>query len=540
MSTPIKPVKPPDLTDVGGPFAGKTEPLPEALGEQPERAAPASPTPQQRPRPNKSARQGRALRLDDVEPWPDPVDGPAIFSDVLTTLGRYVVLPGNAPAAIALWAALTYLTDVVDVLPRLLVTSPTRACGKSRLLALLGAIVRRPLPASSITPSAVFRVIEAAHPTLLLDELDNARLDENAELRAILNSGHERSNAWTVRNVGEQHEARHFSTWAPVAFASIGRLPDTVASRCITVGMRRRVPSEKVERLRGSRLSGELEHLRRRLARWCQDHAEAVRDSDPTLPALLEDREADNWTPLLAIADAIAGHWPILARRAAEDLAGAKDNEAAAVLLLGDLRDLFQQRKVACLASEDVVAALVAIDSRPWPEWYGGKPITKRGVARLLAPFGVQSRNLRLRDRVVKGYDLSDLRESFARYLRVSSATTLRAAPAAGETSILDALHIRHVADGENTASTNNDGPRSAVADIKPSEAGVGDESPLEEGPPGWLECGELEPACVPSVPAEESLSLQGQHRRDAARGQGGRAGSLEQLNLGGDEVGHA
>src|SRR5439155_3818534 len=141
------------------------------------------------------------------------------------------------------------------------------------------ALTQRPLPTSSITPSALFRAIDAMKPTLLLDEMDNGRLHDDPDLRAVLNSGHTRGSASVLRNVGEQHEPRHFSTWAPVAFACIGRLPDTVESRCVPVEMRRRARSERVDRMREDRLAADLESLRRGLARWSQDNATVVREA---------------------------------------------------------------------------------------------------------------------------------------------------------------------------------------------------------------------------------------------------------------------
>src|SRR5438094_4926678 len=96
-------------------------------------------------------RQGRSLRLADAEPWPDPVDGETLFAEIVASLKRYVVLPPGADVAIALWIAITYLTDHVDVLPRLSLTSPTRACGKSRTLAVIGALACRALHASSVS-----------------------------------------------------------------------------------------------------------------------------------------------------------------------------------------------------------------------------------------------------------------------------------------------------------------------------------------------------------------------------------------------------
>jgi hypothetical protein len=364
-----------------------------------------------------NAMQGGALKLDDVEPWPETVDGPPLFAEIVLTIEQFVVMRRSAAMTVALWCAITYLTDAVDVLPRLSITSPTRECGKSRLLAVVGALVQRPLVASSITPAALFRAIQAARPTLLLDEMDNARLVENDELRAILNSGHTRASAWTVRTVGEQHEPRQFSTWAPIGFASIGSLPDTITSRSVRVPLRRRRPSERVLPMRESRLTAELEPLRRRLARWCTDHAQGVAGANPALPDALADRAADNWAPLLAIAHQIGGDWPQRALGAAVAEVGQSARESLGEMLLRDIRDIFHERRIDRLPSRDLAASLGSMESRPWPDMGGGRPITQRGIARLLAPFGMEPRNLKLPAGVVaKGYHAEQFQEAWEAY----------------------------------------------------------------------------------------------------------------------------
>jgi hypothetical protein len=88
-----------------------------------------------------------------------------------------------------LWVAHTYLLDRFLVSPRLGVRSPTKGCGKTLLLDVLGRLVLRPLPAANVTSSAIFRVIEGHCPTLLVDEADTFLYD-NDELRGVLNSGH--------------------------------------------------------------------------------------------------------------------------------------------------------------------------------------------------------------------------------------------------------------------------------------------------------------------------------------------------------------
>ena len=79
------------------------------------------------------------------------------------------------------------------------------------------------LNAANITVAAVFRTVEAARPTLLIDEA-NSFLKDNDELRGVINSGHARDGQ-VIRLVGDEHEPRVFWTWCPVAIAAIGGLP---------------------------------------------------------------------------------------------------------------------------------------------------------------------------------------------------------------------------------------------------------------------------------------------------------------------------
>jgi hypothetical protein len=85
-------------------------------------------------------------------------------------------------------------------------------------LSLLGAFVARPLPTANMTTATMFRVIEAARPTLLVDEADTF-LSEAEELRGIINAGHCRASATVLRTVDapDGYEVREFSVWAPMA-----------------------------------------------------------------------------------------------------------------------------------------------------------------------------------------------------------------------------------------------------------------------------------------------------------------------------------
>lgn len=360
--------------------------------------------------------QGQAVGFENPELWPEPVDGAALLREVAAVLTRYVALPAHADVAAALWSIHAHALAAADISPILSLVSPEKRCGKTRTLSVLSRLVPRPLPTSNITPAALFRSIELFSPTLLIDEAETF-LGEREELRGVLNSGHSRDGAFVVRTTGDDHEPRRFSTWAAKAVALIGRLPDTLTDRSIVIPMRRRAPDEQIERLRLGR-PGVFVELCRRAARWAVDRLAELRAADPEVPSEISDRAADNWRPLLAIADLAGGEWPRRARQAALALCGAEDSQdGACEQLLGDIRDAFRERGVARIFTEDLLADLCAREDRPWREWRHGNRLTAIQLAKLLKPFGIRPRSMRDGGGNAKGYELAAFADAFGRYL---------------------------------------------------------------------------------------------------------------------------
>jgi hypothetical protein len=184
-----------------------------------------------------------SLSVPEIEPWPQAVDGETLLTDLVNAFGSLLSLPPGAAVALALWVIFSHAIDIFDIAPRLAITSPTKRCGKTRLMKVLARLTRRPLLSSNLTPASVFRVIDATRPTLLIDEADTfATL--RPELRGILNSGHEHAGAFVIRTI--DGEPRSFSTFAATAVAAIGKLPDTWADRSIAIELRRKKRGEKV------------------------------------------------------------------------------------------------------------------------------------------------------------------------------------------------------------------------------------------------------------------------------------------------------
>jgi len=149
-------------------------------------------------------------------PWPEPVDARDVLDEVCTFIARFIMVDEHALLAIALWIGLAHCFDAAETSPRLAILSPTKRCGKTRLLELLALLCPRAIAASNLTPSAVFRTIDAEACTLLVDEADTF-MRGNDELRGLLNCGHTRAAAFVIRPVprgDKAWEPRKFSTCA--------------------------------------------------------------------------------------------------------------------------------------------------------------------------------------------------------------------------------------------------------------------------------------------------------------------------------------
>ena len=366
---------------------------------------------------------GRPLEMPTIVPAEHPVDGALLLQTMLDIMSKYLVLPDHAALAIALWVLRAHCDEAFSISPRLAILSPVKRCGKTTLLEILAKLLPRPLPTSNLTASVIFRVIEKLHPSLLIDEADSF-MTENEELRGIVNSGHRRDSAQVLRNVGDDHEPRSFSTWSPMVIAAIGTLPDTIEDRSIVVSMRRKQPGEVVEGIqwnsrKGEVLKGHLQTIARALARWSFDHTRKLRDIEPSIPNGLHDRAADNWSPLLTIGTEIGGPWIEQANAAAVALStGETKTEPRGVQLLHDLADMFKTDDRDRYPSQGLCDALALLEERPWGDWRRGKPLNQNQLAKLLKPFEVSSRTIRIEGQgTSRGYLRTDFDDAFLRYL---------------------------------------------------------------------------------------------------------------------------
>ena len=70
-------------------------------------------------------------------------------------------------------------------------------------------------------------------------------------------------------------------------------------------------------------------------------------------------RAADNWEPLLAVAEVAGGDLPARARQAALAACGVEEEPSYGAMLLADIRDVFEEKGDDRMSSADLDAALV-------------------------------------------------------------------------------------------------------------------------------------------------------------------------------------
>ena len=450
-------------------------------------------------------KQGRPVEWNDPEPWTEAVDGAELLSGIADFITRYVSIAPELADTVALWIAVTWIHDRLEISPFLNVTSATKRCGKSLLLEVLGELVHHPLPVGGrVTPSALFRTIEMHAPTMLLDEADTFFGDDD-ELRGVVNGSQRRNSAYVMRCVGDDHEPRRFVTWCPKAIAGIGGLPDTVLDRSIVVKLARRPPGVSLAHWR-DRDRTAIEALRRKLARWCDNQATniAARLSAVSFPPGLHDRGRDAWEALLAIGDMAGSDWSGRGRawKACEHVtASTADEETGArEMLLADLRTIFETRGwPEAIASNEALDKLTELEGRPWSDWRRGKPLTSRGLSNLLKPFGVMPRQVKRSGDNRRSYLLAELEPHWDAYFpeatRCVSATPLpspetsgfvRSPSATPESAVADTDLTKpyKTSDGSGVADRNRGSGRE---DAESAPAGV----PLPAQPPGEPTAGE-------------------------------------------------
>jgi hypothetical protein len=90
------------------------------------------------------------------------------------------------------------------------------------------------------------------------------------------------------------------------------------------------------------------------------------------------------------------------------------DRGSLGIRLLTDLWTVFGNSK--SMFTADILLALMNVEEAPWGD-LKGKPLDAHRLAKLLKPYGVESRQVRISDKSQKGYSRDTLIDAWLRYL---------------------------------------------------------------------------------------------------------------------------
>jgi hypothetical protein len=399
-----------------------------------------------------------------VTPAPPQLD--ALLTDAELFVRRFVVLSEEQVTAVVLWTAHTWAIQAAHATPYLHATSAEPESGKTRLLEVLRELVKEPIATVNISDAALFRVIEAKAPTLLFDEVD-AIFSEQArargvrdDLRALLNAGYRRGERVYRMGGGNKIKLETFAVFCPKALAGLGSLPPTLASRCLRIELKRRRLDEPVENFFPDELVDEATRLRTRFAAFAEAETQGLRSLRPPRIEGLRDRANEVWRPLLALAERAGGDWPARADRAALALSARIDEDPSlGLLLLTDVRAIFDERQVERIATADLIRALAMVEESPWGEWWldakTDEPLKSgpRRLAQLVRPYGIRPARVRIGTLTPRGYRREDFFDAWERFLPPSRGDATSATSATPEpqkqADVADVADVAHIHEPE-------------------------------------------------------------------------------------------
>ena len=137
----------------------------------------------------------------------------------------------------------------------------------------------------------------------------------------------------------------------------------------------------------------------------------------------LGDRDADLWLPLFAICSVTAPDQMPGLQKCAEQLCSTKatddEDESFSLKLLVDIRDVWPAKQERW-DTKTLVKKLKGLEESPW----GEQELSPRRLARMLRPFGIEARVMRVSDTLrCRAYEYRQLLSAFNRYIRPESVT---------------------------------------------------------------------------------------------------------------------
>ena len=205
-----------------------------------------------------------------------------------------------------LWILGSYLFPIFNAYPYIIINAPKNS-GKSKCLELSSLLSFNGVLSVSISPSALFRIIDAYKPSLFIDEVEAlSKTEIGTELKFILQGGYKKG-GFVLRSLQQSSKSGDFKTqefpsYCPKMLANIGGFDATLESRAIFINLKRAL-TEVGEREIYSEDESYISY-RDDIYFWAFNRFKKVREIYKNLqnPTTLKNRDFEIWKPLFSIA----------------------------------------------------------------------------------------------------------------------------------------------------------------------------------------------------------------------------------------------
>lgn len=331
-------------------------------------------------------------------------------------VNRFVILPDDVGLLVAVWIVGTYCYQVFEYFPYLVLRSPEKRCGKTRLLDEISLVAfNAHQPTASPTEAQIFRGPREDGGTQLYDELEGMTHDRErwSAITSVFNIGfHRGSVVARYKRVGGNQVKETFEAYAPRVIASISALESTLEDRALVLFLQRKPPQTRLERFSPRHLARLAQAYRDACAAFALDCAGTIeacyqQGKFPGLANLDDDRAVNLWEPLLAItsvADAEGRSSTLtdrligLAGRMGQDRTALASNETI-VGILEVLRDCLGDSSKTRIATPDLIGKI--------RERLGWESLTPKSLSNRLHPLGLRPLKWREGKTTVRGYEFA-------------------------------------------------------------------------------------------------------------------------------------
>lgn len=233
------------------------------------------------------------------------------YNKIFAHMQKYIIFEDvRVYSILTLWVIGTYFYKTFRYYPYIWLNAD-KGSGKTRVMEVILPLAFNTVMAVNHSEASVFRLVDVDGATLLIDEFEKLKKDNQQGIMTLLNSGFN-AEATVVRNERQRDSFKpiSFSSYSPKMFAGIDDISDVLMDRCIKIKILKKPKEVKIERYKiDNKLSEFLKDLRDELYISGLQYASSIKkiydSNNIELPNELSDREKDIWEVLFSIANFI-------------------------------------------------------------------------------------------------------------------------------------------------------------------------------------------------------------------------------------------